>query len=161
MPVEFDLLGHPIPENKGKPGANGHVPTAENASKIRTMLMAGMRLQDIARQLGLSSPTLRKHYFQNGKVNYRHARDMALAEAKAKNLLQLQAAADDGNVSAMKEVRKVVTAEILNHMDDGATKPKKDTSLRALPAGKKAMTKLHADEGEDELAQLFGEERMH
>ncbi len=75
MNRKFGLLGDPIPENHGKPGANGHVPTAENARKIRVLLVVDMKKAQIARYLGITFPTLNKHYFQSGKVNLQHSRE--------------------------------------------------------------------------------------
>ncbi|WP_344716416.1 hypothetical protein [Sagittula marina] len=100
--MEFDLLGDPIPEGRGKAGRTGHVPTSENASKIRTLLVAGMTNAQIAQQLGITVPTLRKHYFHSGRVKPKLAREMAVSESKAKLMLQLQGQADKGSVSAMK-----------------------------------------------------------
>lgn len=159
MSVKFDLLGHPIPERHGKSGRNGHVPTPEIASKIRVLLVANMPLERIATEVDLSIPTLRKHYFQNGKVNRRHAREMALAEAKARNLLQLQAEGDKGNVSALKEVRKIVEREMFLAMDDEVTggKGKKKAAAATLP-GKKEAARAAALEAEDEIEHLFHSE---
>ncbi|MFW5655800.1 MAG: hypothetical protein ACOCYW_09200 [Roseicyclus sp.] len=159
MDVKFDLLGHPIPEARGKPGRTGHVPTPEIASQIRTLLVAGLNLDRIAVEVGLSVPTIRKHYFANGRINRRHAREMALAEARAKNLLQLQAAADDGNVSAMKEIRKIVEGEALKILDDDASARNAGRGARAVqPPGKKALAREAALEAERELEDFFDRE---
>jgi predicted transcriptional regulator len=141
MGLEFDLLGDPINPKHGQPGRNEHVPTAANASKIRTLLIAGMPVGRIAQEIGLSAPTLRRHYFQSGKINRELAREMALAEARAKNFLQIQAAADDGNVSAMKEMRQVLERMV---MEDQARKfgDKKKAKKPAL--GKKEQAKVDA-----------------
>lgn len=118
MAVEFDLLGDPIPEGRGKAGRTGHVPTAENASKIRTLLVSGMTLGDIARQVGVSVPTLRKHYFHSGRVKPKVAREMAVSEAKAKNMLLLQRQADKGSVSAMKALHAIYEKAEMSILDE-------------------------------------------
>lgn len=156
--VKFDLLGHPIPDSRGQPGRTGHVPTPEIASKVRTLLVAGLTLDRIAIEVGVSVPTLRKHYFANGKVNRRHARDMALAEAKAKNMLQLQDQADAGNVSAMKEVRKIVEREQLLAMDDRVSGGQTRKRAKAAPQGKKQMAREQAIAAEAEIEDLLGSE---
>lgn len=133
----FDLLGDPIPENHGKPGANGHVATAENTKKVRTLLVAGVNLPRIAEELGISVPTLRRHYFANGKINVAQAREMARAEMEARVLLKLDQKVDEGNVSAMKEMRKIVEAKRL------ASVPKSPTP-KAEPIGKKEARRVRA-----------------
>lgn len=156
--VKFDLLGHPIPDSRGQPGRTGHVPTPEIASKVRTLLVAGLPLDRIALEVGLSVPTLRKHYFANGKVNRRHAREMALAEAKARNMLQLQEQADAGNVSALKEIRKIVEREQLLALDDRVAGKETRKRSQAAPKGKKQVAREQALAAEAEIEDLLGSE---
>lgn len=111
MPREFDLLGDPIPENHGKPGANGHTPTAESVSKVRSLLAADMDLKDIAVELGITAPTLRKHYFQNGKINVKDAKRRARQEQRAKLMLKLDEQVDKGNVSAIRTMKQILDEE--------------------------------------------------
>ncbi len=141
MARDFDLLGDPIPDNHGKPGANGHVPNAKTISKVRVLLVSGLTKKEIARALGISTPTLSKHYFNSGRINLRHARDMALAEQKAKTLLRLDEAADAGNVSAMKAMRAILQEEILrdNARDAQGGAAQKPTKAKVLSQGKKAQ----------------------
>lgn len=101
---EFDLFGHPLPRNLGRAGRNEHVATAENIDKVRALLLAGWRGDAIAQELGISEPTLRKHYFRTIDA----ARRQALAESRAKVMVQLAGAAGTGNVSAMKELLRVI-----------------------------------------------------
>lgn len=113
MNPKFDLLGDPIPDNYGKAGANGHIATAENINKVRLLLIAGMDKKDIAAELGISQPTLTKHYFQSGCKAVKDARRRALADERAKNLLRLDKAAEKGNVTAIKELNAVLSAEAM------------------------------------------------
>lgn len=151
----FDLLGHPIPDGRGEPGRTGHIPTPEIASKIRTLLVSGLNLERIAPEVGISVPTLRKHYFASGRIKAKQARAMALAEARAKNLLQLQMAADTGNVSAMKAIEKILDRETARLLDDEVTRPEREPA-----PGKKQIARNAARAAEDELALfLQGEQR--
>ncbi len=121
MAGNFDLLGDPIPENHGKAGANGHIPTAENVKKVRLLLVAGMEVSRIAEQLGISMPTLRKHYFSSGvKRDVRAARRRAIADEKAKALLRLDKAAEKGNVTAIKEMNAILQAERIKDLSRDA-----------------------------------------
>lgn len=147
---KFDLLGDPIPENKGNPGANGHVPTKENANKIRVLLLAGSTLDFIASQLGISAPTLRKHYFQNGRVKLDQARQRAINEMHAKSLLLLDAAAENGNVAAQKKMMDVVEKANRDLIEDdllsGLEHKKEAPSKKVEPLGKKAHASAVAAE---------------
>lgn len=146
MAVKFDLLGDPIPEGRGKAGRTGHVATKENASKIRVLLLAGMAVGEIAKHLGLSAPTLRKHYFQSGKVNARLAQEMALSETRAKNMLLLQKEADKGNVSAIKEMNRITDKIERDMIERDMSRTPKTESI-----GVKAKRVIDAKSAEDEL----------
>lgn len=111
MAREFDLLGDPIPEGHGKAGAPEHRVTAENINKIRLLVLARWIAKDIANEIGVSVPTLSRHYFKNGSIKAARARSMA--EVKGRVLLQLQKEADGGSVSAQKEIWKIVEKEEL------------------------------------------------
>lgn len=142
MPREFDLLGHPIPDNHGQPGANGHVATAKNVSKIRLLLVAGMTKKAIAAELGLSVPTLNKHYFTSQEKSLRSARAQAICDAKAANLLRLHQASEKGNVAAIKEMNAILSAEAMKDRVKDAVESPGDTKpspSRRKVAGKKAQ----------------------
>lgn len=154
MDRKFDLLGDPIPEGRGEPGRTGHIPTAENARKIRALLVAGLKNQQIARELGISVPTLRKHYFQSGKINARLAREMAVAEMRARNILRLDAQADKGSVSAMRALepllekaeREIIEARI------GEEGPREQS------VGVKRQREMLGHEADDELDRELSQE---
>jgi hypothetical protein len=159
--VDFDLLGDPISPNRGEPGRPIRVATSQEVSKVRVLLRAGLGKKRIADEIGVSLPVLNRLFFASGKVSYRHARAAAIAEARAKTLLQLEAAADGGNVSAMKAQLKAQEAELRDLVDGevaagrggnpGATK-----APRPMPAGKKEAARAAAMVVEDELDDMFG-----
>jgi hypothetical protein len=161
MDPKFDLLGDPIPEGRGKAGRTGHIPTAENARKIRTLLVAGMKPERIAQQMGISVPTLRKHYFQNGKVNAKLARQFAIAEMRARKLLRLDEQADKGNVSAIRTMSAEmdrIEREIAEDAVGKNAKPKEKST------GVKRQREVAGFEADDELArklQQEADERVH
>ena len=152
MERKFDLLGDPIPENFGKPGANGHTPTAENIKKVRGLLAAGMGKAEIAKELGISAPTLSKHYFQNGRLSLKAAKKKAQAEQRAKVMLRLEEAVDKGNVAAMKEMCRIIDAEeradLASELAKGGSSPKKVE--KPLPKGKKEELQAQADQAWDD-----------
>lgn len=162
MAVEFDLLGDPIPSNRGEQGRPVIMATAENINKIRVLMIAGLPKKRIAEELGISIPTLNRVYFASGKISVRHARAMAIAEARAKNLLQITRAADGGSVPAMKVMRTVLEEAERSMFDDAAAVR---TAAHAAPtpmrAGKKESARAAAMEAEDELTELFGARARH
>jgi hypothetical protein len=94
----FDLLGDPIPEGFGKRGRPPHIPTEQNRNKVILLLAQGWTDKRIAGALGISEPTLRKHYFRELKV-----RDIARDRVEAIGMLTLWEQAKGGNTAAMKE----------------------------------------------------------
>ncbi len=161
MAREFDLLGDPIPENHGKPGANGHTPTAETLRKVRVLLVSGMPKKRIAEELGISMPTLTKHYFHSGKVKVKLAHEFALAEQRAKVLLQLDEAASGGNVSAMKAMKKILDEEDMKLLAaQAAGDTGEPAKTRPMPKGKKEQLTAGAAAA-IESDPLLDPERMH
>ncbi|APE43404.1 hypothetical protein BOO69_08230 [Sulfitobacter alexandrii] len=134
----FDLLGDPIPEGRGQPGATGHIATAKNVNKVRWLLLAGWKKPKIAQELGISIPTLNKHYFKNRSI--KDAVLLAAAEARGRTLLQLDQAAQAGSVPAMKELAKQARQVELDCLAKDLRTPKADPK----PLGKKEQRKQDA-----------------
>ena len=114
-----------------------------------------MKNQQIARELGISIPTLRKHYFSNGKINARLAREMAIAEMRARNK-----AADEGNVSAMRALEPLIekAERDLIEREVGADAPKEKSQ------GVKRQRELLGHEADDDLERELMQEadgRVH
>lgn len=135
---EFDLLGDPIPENHGKAGANGHMATSENVNKVRLLVLAKWTSAEIANELGVSVPTLNKHYFRNRSI--KTARKTVISEARGRVLLMLDQQARAGNVSAIKEVGKMVAKAELDEIAAEQAHKKPAETL-----GKKQQAKADAE----------------
>jgi len=119
-----------------------------------------MKNPQIARELGISVPTLRKHYFQSGKINAKLAREMAIAEMRARNILRLDAQADKGSVSAMRALEPLIDKaerEIIER-EVGTDAPKEKSQ------GLKRQRELLGHEADDELDRELMQEadgRVH
>ncbi len=141
MKPKFDLLGDPIPDNHGKPGANGHVPTSESINKVKRLLAAGVKQAEIAEALNITIPTLTKHYFKSGHKTIKAARKKAISDLRAKNLVRLDRAAEGGNVSAIKAMDAFLQDEMVKVLaeeargDGDADKQAKPST--SAPRGKK------------------------
>ncbi|MEM8822048.1 MAG: hypothetical protein AAGF30_00410 [Pseudomonadota bacterium] len=117
-----------------------------------------MPLKEIARQLGISVPTLKTHYFSTRRIKYEDARKAALAETKAWTVMKLRQAADSGNVSAIKELRRIAEEEERDILEEelrsGDTKP---AQAAASPKpGKKELSHEEAMRAEAEMEELLG-----
>lgn len=138
--MRFDLFGHPIPANAGERGRPEHAPDPEIARKIRLLLISGWTLGRIAHEVGLSVPTIRKHYFASGKIRVQQAREMARAEQLGKCILALDAQVEAGNVAAIRQMREIIQEAERQHLREQVTANRPETPRpagRPLPKGKK------------------------
>jgi predicted ArsR family transcriptional regulator len=79
MDTEFDLFGNPYDVGPRKAGRPEHEPTEENIINIMVLLASGMTNREVAKTVGISVPTLRKHYLHLTKN-----RAVLLARLKAR-----------------------------------------------------------------------------
>lgn len=94
----FDLFGEPIWHRAKVRGRPEHIPSKDNVNKIMLLLAQGWTNARIAAALGITQPTLRRHYFSVLKT-----RDVARDRVEAIGLLTLWNMGREGNVAAMKE----------------------------------------------------------
>jgi hypothetical protein len=102
--LPFDLLGHPVPPNKGERGRDQHVPTAENLEKLVLLFGMGRTEVDCAAAIGVSVPTMRKHYFSNPDL--KRAKRHAGLRLEAELLQRLNQQSIDGKTSATEKLLK-------------------------------------------------------
>lgn len=62
MDHDFDLFGNPFDAGSRKAGRPEHEPTEENIINVMVLLASGMTNHEVAKTIGVSVPTLRKHY---------------------------------------------------------------------------------------------------
>lgn len=101
--VDLDLFGDPIPEGFGKRGRPPHVPTERNRNKVMVLLAVGWLPKRIAAALGVTMPTLRKHYFFELR-----SRGVMLDRLKAAHLTTLLEQMRAGNIQAVKEMGRII-----------------------------------------------------
>lgn len=145
------LFGWVHAPGKGKRGRPQHVRTPESANKIKLLLALGWSNERIAHAMGLSLPTLRKHYFAELKIRL-IARDAL--EAKRAELLWAQC--EKGNVGAMKAFHQLLLdndrmriADDLRRGATGETEEKSEPEAkpaRMAPIGKKQGAVLAAND---------------
>lgn len=127
MSQAFNLLGEPLPANHGRPGRDAHVPCPEIASKIKWLLVSGMTLARVSEQVGLSAPTIRKHYFPSVKAG----RAEAIEEAKGEVVLKLVEQMNKGRIGAMQELMKIINGAALGVMP-GTLQKKKEPKKKPI-----------------------------
>jgi len=88
---------------KGKRGKPPHLATPEKVNKVKMLLAFGWANSRIANALGISEPTLRKHYF-----SVLRCRAIARDALVARQAEKLWAQVEKGNVGAMKAFQKMV-----------------------------------------------------
>lgn len=142
MAENVDLLGWPIPEPK-ESGRPEHVPTPENINKVMMLLVFKKTNAEIAKALGISQPTLRKHYLQQLQQ-----RRVARLQLDATRWAGLYAKVLAGDVGAMKELGKVLEAHDRAELaaNFGAdTHQRREREPRAPKLGKKQQAQLEAE----------------
>ena len=136
MDQERDLLGDPIPPapDRGRPV---HEVTEKKRRYVLACIAANWTHEEIAAGVGISPPTLRKHYLrelQGGK-----------AMVRATLLVKLQEQIEKGNVSAMRLAHQILTK---SDLDGGA----RQRASAAPKRGKREIARddaLHAHEASD------------
>jgi hypothetical protein len=94
---DFDLFGLPMRKRREGRGRPEHEWTKENSNKINLLMAVGHEIKDIAAAIGVSVPTLRKHYFSELE-----GLRVAALRLTMHQLFRLNREAEGGNVAAEK-----------------------------------------------------------
>lgn len=137
-----DLFGNPIPRTRDKAGRPEHEWTVENSNKINLIFATGGEPRDAAAVLGITMPTLRKHYFSELE-QWRVAR----LRLKAAQLQRLHEEGAKGNVAAIKELFKQMDKGALAQLSERVANRSGRPAQPKPPAiGKKEAAKHAAGE---------------
>jgi hypothetical protein len=145
------LFGWQHAPNLGGRGRPPHVRTDETSNKIKLLLALGWSNERIANAVGITQPTLRKHYFSELKVRM-IARDAL--DARRAELLWSQV--ERGNVGAMKAFHQLLLdndrMKIADELRRGANaeagdqEPRPKRAAKPIPEGKKAEARRVAQD---------------
>lgn len=138
----FDLFGEPIPRGRGRRGRPEHVPCKQNVNKIMLLLAQGWTNERIAGAIGISIPTLKRHYFSVLKT-----RDVARDRVEGIGLLTLWNLGREGNVAAMKEYFRRHDASMGDVFDD-------EVERERQKRGKKEQARIDAENPPDDWEQV-------
>lgn len=134
----FDLLGDEIPPEHTGRGRPPHVVTTEKRLKVMLLLALEKTEDQIAAAIGITAPTLRKHYFRQLKV-----RGDARLRLDGEIMATLAREAAGGNVGALKELNKMLESH--DHAKLAKTVANRQPqAASAPPAGKKEKAKADA-----------------
>ena len=138
--VVFDLYGMPVRQRRDGRGRPEHVWSQENSNKVNLLFATGLDVADVALALGVSQPTLRKHYFS--EVSGRRS---AILRMTALQLERLNREAAAGNVAAEKALTGMLERERLKVQGDRmAARDNRDKPKAIRPLGKKEQAQLDA-----------------
>ncbi|MED5546116.1 MAG: hypothetical protein VYD90_12775 [Pseudomonadota bacterium] len=126
--LPFDLLGHPVPANKGAKARPQHAPSAENLEKIIILLGMGRSEADCAAAIGLSVPTMKKHYFSHAEV--RKAKRHAGLVLEAELLARLNEQSLAGKTSATEKLLKRLDKARLGPVPTAQTRASKRKGVK-------------------------------
>ena len=132
-------------------GRRPYAPTEEDREKVRVLKAGGMSDDAVATALGISAPTLRKHFS--------YELDVGTAKTRAELLLALHRSAMGGNVAAQKKALELVTASSAGDALKGRETPSAATAgdaTRAGRMGKKELQQQSAENVEGKFAPPSG-----
>ncbi|WP_100867094.1 hypothetical protein [Novosphingobium kunmingense] len=140
--LPFDLLGQPVPPNKGCKGRPQHVPTAENLEKAVLLYAQRKSDADVAAALGISIPTLKEHYFSTRELQAirRNARAFVEGELLARLNRDSLAGKTGATEKLLKRLDKAGLAALGERIKD------RGKADKAKPLGKKEAQKQAAGE---------------
>ena len=110
-----DLLGHPVPANKGQRARPQHAPTAENLEKAILLYATGRTDKEVAAALGITTPTLRKHYFSSPELKRIRLSARMVVEGQA--LYALAKQVKEGKVAAIEKMLKLLDKSALGKVE--------------------------------------------
>lgn len=132
MDQDFDIFGNPIEVADAKLGRPVHEVTEENIIFVMVLLAAGATNKEVADTLGVSIPTLRKHYLHLVK-----RRDLMLDRLRTKlRVTQIQQGLG-GNASALNAALNMLERVRTEQADRRVKGREKTASPATARLGKK------------------------
>lgn len=134
-----DLFGDPIQPRREGRGRPEHVWSRENSNKVLLAFARGCSEKEAALAIGVSVPTLRKHYFSE-----RAQREAAALRFEMVQLSRLNESAKGGSVAAEKELARRLEKGAMNALAERVVE--RGRQKKAAPLGKKAAAREAAKE---------------
>jgi hypothetical protein len=140
MSENFDLFGNPWVDRPTKRGRPPHEVTVRSRNRVSMLLALGWANPRIAAALGVTLPTLHKHYFYELRQ-----REVARDRLELRRLELAWDLAEDGNVGAFKEFGKLLDRNDVMKAEQsmGSTAPE---AVQSAPAPVERVGKKILDE---------------
>ncbi len=151
MGENFDLFGNPYVEKPVKRGRPQHEVTKQTRNRVSMLVALGWANPRIAAVMGVTLPTLHKHYFYELRQ-----RDVARDRLEVRRLEMAFGLAEQGNVAAMKEFGRLLDRNDTMEAERAFTAdPKAEPRKPAEKPGKKEIEAQRAlDADADLMAEL-------
>lgn len=158
MTENFDLFGNPYVERPTKRGRPPHEVTKKTRNRVSMLVALGWANPRSASALGVTLPTLHKHYFYELRQ-----RDVARDRLELRRLELAWEMAEAGNVGAFKEFGKMLERNDRMEIErEMGARPKEDgKSAAAERVGKKVIDKQRAVDADADLMAELEREASH
>ncbi|WP_336801466.1 hypothetical protein [Kaistia sp. MMO-174] len=140
MAQDLDLFGNPLVVADPKLGRPPHEPTEENIIFIMVLLAAGYTNKQVAATLGLTVPTLRKHYLHLLKQ-----KDLMLDRMRTKLRVSQIKQGLGGNATALNAALATLDKIQAENAEKKVAKRSSDAVERPKRLGKKEERQIAAE----------------
>lgn len=137
-----DLFGHPVRDNVGARGRPPLQISEQDRDMVEAALARGWSNQRIAETVGISTASL-KRYFRSALQQRDIARDKLELAANAR---LIRAALEDGNMSAMKQLRELLDRDGLTRQKRKLEEQQQEAQAAGLGIGKKEAAQRAAEQ---------------
>lgn len=143
---ETDLFGNPVRSRKGKRGRPSLEISSEDRDIVEAALVRGWTNDRIAKTVGISLPSLKRH-FRAALAKRDVARERLELAAFAKLARE---AIEAGNMSAMRQLREVMERDVMNRQRAEFERQQREAEERGIATegkiGKKAKAQADAED---------------
>lgn len=158
---ETDLFGNPVRENHGRRGRPPLQLGKEHRDQVEAALARGWGSQRIADAVGISLASLKRYFRAELKV-----RDIMRDRLElAANAKLIRAAIEDGNMTAMKQLRELMDRDVLATRKQKLDEQQRQAREAGLGMGKKEAAQRAAEnaakDGDDWGDLLTPADRMN
>ncbi|AYD00016.1 hypothetical protein [Neorhizobium sp. NCHU2750] len=151
MPQDFDLFGNPLSHDDPKLGRPEHVPSEENIIFVMVLLAGGATNNEVAKTLGISVPTFRKHYLHLIKQ-----RDLMMTRLTTKLRVSQIKQGIAGNASALNAALNTLDKVRAESAEARIKEREKAKPEKAKKLGKKEEKQLAAQNVSGKFAPPSG-----
>lgn len=150
-----DLFGNPVRESHGKRGRPPLQLGPEERDRVEAALARGWSSQRIANAVGISLASLKRYF----RAELRERDVMRDRLELAANARLIRAAIEDGNMTAMKQLRELMERDALAGKKRRIDEQQREAQEAGVGMGKKAAQQKAAEQAaqDEEWGDLLGQ----